>query len=478
MNFTTPAFTPAIPEMFVFGMTCFILLVDVYIGERRRIVTYWLSLATLAGAAWLTASLGSMTRITFDGMFVQDQLATVLKLVTYMITAAVFLYSRDYLQQRGQFKGEFYVLGLFGMLGVMVLISAHSLLTLYIGLELLSLCQYAMIALDRERGVASESAIKYFILGVIASGILLYGMSILYGISGTLDLGELSLFIAGAGFAQVGLIFAVGFVVVALAFKFGAAPFHMWLPDVYEGARTPVTLYVGSIPKIAAFVMFIRLLADGLGHLQPSWEQMLIALSVLSMGVGSVLAIAQTNMKRMLAYSTISHVGFILLGILAGTATGYAAAMFYTIAYVIMATAAFGMVILLSRRGFEGDMIADFKGLNERSPWFAAMMLCVMFGMTGAPPFLGFFAKLYVIRAVLDVGLVWLAVVAMLFAAVSAFYYIRVVKYMYFDRTDDRTPLEGGWELKWVLSGNSLAILALGIAPASLMALCVSAFGL
>ncbi|HET7570149.1 MAG TPA: NADH-quinone oxidoreductase subunit NuoN [Gammaproteobacteria bacterium] len=478
MNFTAPAFAPAIPEMFVFGMACFILLVDVYAGERRRVVTYWLSLATLAGAAWLTASLTPTTQITFDGMFVNDKLAQALKLFTYVITAAVFLYSRDYLQQRNQFKGEFYVLGLFGMLGVMILISAHSLLTLYIGLELLSLCQYALIALDRDSGVASESAMKYFILGAVASAILLYGMSILYGITGTLDLGQLALFIAGTGFAQIGLIFAVGFVVVALAFKFGAVPFHMWLPDVYEGARTPITLYVGSIPKIAAFVMFIRLLAQGLGGLHPSWEQMLIAISVLSMAVGSVLAIAQTNMKRMLGYSTISHVGYILLGILAGTQIGYEAAMFYTITYVIMATAAFGMVILLSRRGFEGDMIADFKGLNERSPWFAAMMLCVMFGMTGAPPFLGFFAKLYVIEAVLNVGMVWLAVVAVLFAVISAFYYLRVVKFMYFDHSDDKTPLEGGWDLKWVLSGNSLAILALGIAPAPLMALCVHAFGL
>lgn len=478
MNFTAPAFTPAIPEMFVFGMACFILLVDVYAGERRRVVSYWLSLATLAGAAWLTASIAPTRQITFDGMFINDALAQALKLFTYVITAAVFLYSRDYLVKRNQFRGEFYVLGLFGMLGVMILISAHSLLTLYVGLELLSLCQYALVALDRDSGVASESAMKYFILGAIASGILLYGMSILYGITGTLDLGQLAVFIAGTGLAQVGLIFALGFVVVALAFKFGAVPFHMWLPDVYEGARTPVTLYVGSIPKIAAFVMFIRLLAEGLGSLQPSWEQMLIALSVLSMAVGSVLAIAQTNIKRMLAYSTISHVGFILLGILAGTRTGYIAAMFYTLTYVLMATAAFGMVILLSRRGFEADNIADFKGLNDRSPWFAGMMLATMFGMAGVPPFLGFFAKLYVIRAVLDVGLVWLAVAAVIFSVISAFYYLRVVKFMYFDRTDDRTPLEGGWDLKWVLSGNGLAILVLGIFPAPLMALCVRAFGL
>jgi NADH-quinone oxidoreductase subunit N len=478
MNFTAPAFAPAIPEMFVFGMACFILLLDVYAGERRRIVTYWLSLATLAGAAWLTASLSATTQITFDGLFINDALAQALKLVTYAVTAAVFLYSRDYLQQRDQFKGEFYVLGLFGMLGVMVLISAHSLLTLYIGLELLSLCQYALIALDRDNGVASEAAMKYFILGAIASGVLLYGMSILYGLTGTLDLGQLALFVTTGGLSQIGAIFAVGFIVVALAFKFGAVPFHMWLPDVYEGARTPITLYVGSIPKIAAFIMFIRLLAQGLGHLQPSWEQMLIAISVLSMAVGSVVAIAQTNIKRMLAYSTISHVGFILLGILAGTEIGYTAAMFYTIAYVIMATAAFGMVILLSRRGFEAENIDDFRGLFQRSPWFAGMMLCVMFGMAGVPPFLGFFAKLYVIRAVLDIGLVWLAVAAVLFSVISAFYYLRIVKVMFFDRTDETAALEGGWDLKWVLSGNSLAVLALGIAPAPLMALCARAMGL
>jgi NADH-quinone oxidoreductase subunit N len=477
MNFTAPAFTPAIPEMFIFGMTCFILLVDVFAGPRRRAVAYWLSLATLVGAVWITAVLPHAPRLTFDGMFVNDAMARALKLFTYVITAAIFIYSRGYLEARDQFKGEFYVLGLFGMLGIMVLCSAHSLLTLYIGLELLSLCQYALVALDRDSSVSAEAAMKYFVLGAIASGILLYGMSILYGITGTLDLGQLAVFVAGSGLTHIGLVFALGFIVVALAFKFGAVPFHMWLPDVYEGARTPVTLYVGSIPKIGAFVMFMRLLADGLGGLHPSWEQMLIAISVLSMAVGSVLAIAQTNIKRMLAYSTISHVGFILLGILAGTRTGYIAAMFYTLTYVLMATAAFGMVILLSRRGFEADNIADFKGLNERSPWFAAMMLAAMFGMTGAPPFIGFFAKLYVIRAVLDVHLVWLAVVAVLFAVISAFYYLRVVKYMYFDRADDKSPLAAGWDIKWVLSGNGLAILVLGIFPAPLMALCVRAIG-
>lgn len=478
MNFTAPAFIPAIPEMFVFGMICFILVVDVYINDRYRVVTYWLSLATLAGAAWITSALPWATQVTFNGLFVSDALSQSLNLITYIMTAVVLLYSRDYLEQRDQFNGEFFVLALFGMLGVMILNSAYSLLTLYIGLEVLSLCQYALIALDRDNSVSSESAIKYFILGVIASGILLYGMSILYGITGTLNIGELGMYIAGTDLGQVGMIFAVGFVVVALAFKFGAVPFHMWIPDVYEGARTPVTLYIGSIPKIAAFVMFIRLLVQGLYHFQPSWEQMLIAISVLSMAVGSVVAIAQTNIKRMLGYSTISHVGYILLGILAGTRLGYAAAMFYTIAYVIMVSAAFGMVILLSRKGFEADNISDFKGLNDRSPWFAAMMLCAMFGMTGAPPFLGFFAKLYVIRAVIDVHLVWLAVVAVLFAVISAFYYLRIVWYMYFDKTEETAPLEGGWDLKLVLSGNSLAILVLGIAPAPLMALCVRAFGM
>jgi NADH-quinone oxidoreductase subunit N len=477
MHFVAPDLTPAMPEIFLIGMICLILLVDVFLPDRLRRITHWLSLAALVGAAWLTATLGAHGRLlTFDGMFVNDAMAVTLKLFSYLVVALVFLYSRAYLVERKLFKGEFYVLSLFGLLGMMILISAHNFLTIYLGLELLSLAQYALVALDRDSPAASEAAIKYFVLGAIASGILLYGLSILYGLTRTLDIGQVAASIGHHG-ANLGAVFALAFVVVALAFKLGAVPFHMWLPDVYEGSPTPVTLYVGSAPKLAAFALFMRLLAEGLVNLTGDWRDMLIALSVLSMAVGSIVAISQTNIKRMLGYSTISHVGFILLGILAGTRTGYQAAMFYTIVYVLMATAAFGMVILLSRRGFEAERLDDFKGLNERSPWFAGMMLFVMFGMTGVPPLVGFYAKLAVLRAVLDVGLVWLAIVAVIFSMISAFYYLRVVKLMYFDKPEDRTPLAADIDMKWILSGNGLALLGLGIFPGSLMALCVRAIG-
>ncbi|MGH8371852.1 MAG: NADH-quinone oxidoreductase subunit N, partial [Gammaproteobacteria bacterium] len=287
MNFTLPAFTPAIPEMFVLGMGCLILLVDVFLSDRNRAVTWWLSLATIAATAWLTVAVAQGSGLlTFDNMFVNDRMGNVLKLFTYLTVALVFLYSRDYLADRNLFKGEFYVLGLFGMLGMMVMISAHSFLTIYLGLELLSLSLYAMIALDRDNGVASEAAMKYFVLGAIASGTLLYGMSILYGTAGTLDITKLGVQIAEAPAFSIGLVFSLGFIIVGLCFKLGAVPFHMWLPDVYEGSSTPVTMYVGSAPKIAAFALFMRLLVEGLGGLHDEWRMMLIVISILSMAIG------------------------------------------------------------------------------------------------------------------------------------------------------------------------------------------------
>jgi NADH-quinone oxidoreductase subunit N len=314
---------------------------------------------------------------------------------------------------------------------------------------------------------------KYFVLGAIASGVLLYGMSLLYGATGTLDLTGLGVHIASAPSASIATLFALGFVVAGLCFKLGAVPFHMWLPDVYEGSATSVTLFVGTAPKIAAFALFMRFLVEGLGGLHADWQGMLIVISILSMGIGAFVAIAQSNFKRMLAYSTIGHVGFILLGILAGTTAGYQAAMFYTITYVLMATAAFGLIILLARKGFEAERLEDFKGLNERSPWFAVLMLMVMFGMAGVPPFVGFFAKLYVLRAVIDAGLTWLAVVAVVFSIISAFYYIRLVKLMYFDRAPSNVrSVKAEFDVRWLLSGNGLAILALGVLPGPLLALC------
>jgi NADH-quinone oxidoreductase subunit N len=463
----------AAAEAFVLCALCVILVIDVFLTDRSRWLTYVLSLVTLAGAAYMTVRHGVQSRVTaFDGMYIADPMGDVLKLFSYGTIAVSFLYSREYLQRRGLFKGEYFILGLVALLGVMVMVSAGSLLTVYLGVELLSLSLYAMVAFDRESGVAAESAMKYFVLGAISSGTLLYGFSMVYGVTGTLQLDELAVNVREVGAANLGLVFGLAFIIVGIAFKFGAVPFHMWVPDVYHGAPTPVTLFIGSAPKIASFVLAIRVLAEGLDAMVASWQDMLIVLSVLSMLIGNVVAIAQSNLKRMLAYSTISHVGFILLGILSGTNEGYRAAMYYTLAYVIMAVGSFGMILLLSRAGFEADRLEDFKGLNRRSPWFAAIMMMLMFSTAGVPPFIGFWAKLAVIGAVLDIGLAWLAAVAVLLSVVAAFYYLRVVKLMYFDDPTDGHAIEAGGTLRAVLSANGVAVLALGVFPSVLIDLC------
>jgi NADH-quinone oxidoreductase subunit N len=396
----------------------------------------------------------------------------VLKLSSYGAVAVAFLYSREYLQRRGLFKGEYFILGLVALLGVMVMISAGNLITVYLGIELMSLSLYAMVAIDRDSGIAAESAMKYFVLGAIASGTLLYGFSVIYGLTGTLQLDELAVAVREVGPDKLGLIFGLIFVIAGVGFKFGAVPFHMWIPDVYHGAPTPVTMFIGAAPKIGSFIVAIRVLAEGLDSMVASWQEMLTVLAILSMGLGSLVAIAQTNIKRMLAYSTISHVGFILLGILAGTNEGYRAAMFYTLTYVLVSTGSFGVILLLSRQGFEADELSDYKGLNRKSPWFAAIMMMLMFSTAGVPPFVGFWAKLAVLGAVVDVGLSWLAVVAVLFSVIGAFFYLRVIKLMYFDEPDNSVQIEAGGAMRAVLSANGLAALALGIFPGVLMELC------
>jgi NADH-quinone oxidoreductase subunit N len=463
----------AAAEIFLLTAVCVILLVDLFLSERTRWVTYALSLLSLAGSAFVTMKYGVHTRMTaFDGMYIADPMGDVLKLFSYGTVAVAFLYSREYLQRRGLFRGEYFVLALVALLGVMVMVSAGNLLTVYLGVELLSLSLYAMVAFDRDSGVAAESAMKYFVLGAISSGTLLYGFSILYGVTGTLQLDELAVAVREVGAGNLGLIFGLAFIIVGIAFKFGAVPFHMWVPDVYHGAPTPVTLFIGTAPKIASFVLAIRVLAEGLDAMVGSWQHMLIAISVASMIIGNVVAIAQSNLKRMLAYSTISHVGFILLGILAGTSEGYRASMFYTLTYVIMAIGSFGMILLLSREGFEGDQIDDFKGLARKSPWFALIMMMLMFSTAGVPPFVGFWAKVAVIGAVVDVGLSWLAAVAVLLSVVGAFYYLRIIKLMYFDEPSDMTDIQAGGTLRAVLSANGVAVLALGIFPSLLIDLC------
>lgn len=466
-------FAAAAAEIFLLSAICVILLVDVFLNERQRWVTYALSLLALAGTAATTVHFGVAARVSaFHGTFIGDPMGDVVKLFSYGAVAVAFLYSREYLQRRGLFKGEYFVLGLVALLGVMVMASAGNLITVYLGIELMSLSLYAMVAIDRDSGIAAESAMKYFVLGAIASGTLLYGFSMVYGLTGTLQLDELAVAIREVGPDKLGLIFGLVFIVVGIGFKFGAVPFHMWIPDVYHGAPTPVTLFIGAAPKIGSFIVAIRVLAEGLDAMAPSWQDMLIALAVLSMGLGSLVAIAQTNIKRMLAYSTISHVGFILLGILAGTTEGYRASMFYTLSYVIVSTGSFGVILLLSRLGFEADELADYKGLSRKSPWFAAIMMMLMFSTAGVPPFVGFWAKLAVLGAIVNVGLTWLAVVAVLFSVIGAFFYLRVIKLMYFDEPTDTQGIEAGGTMRTVLSANGLAALALGIFPGILMDVC------
>ncbi|MDX9741249.1 MAG: NADH-quinone oxidoreductase subunit NuoN [Gammaproteobacteria bacterium] len=476
MEFTYPNFYAVLPEIFVFAMACIILIVDVYLSEQNRVVTYLMTQATLVGAAVLTLALHSgHPELTFHGMFISDAMGDVLKMFLYLTTFVVFLYSRDYLAARGLLRGEFFVLGLFALLGMMVMVSAYSMLTLYLGLELMSLALYAMSALNRDSAISSEAAMKYFVLGALASGLLLYGMSMIYGATGSLNIQEIGAYVLHRSPDDVVLLFGLAFVIVGLAFKLGAVPFHMWIPDVYHGTPTAVTLYISTAPKIATFAIVIRFLIDGLGGLQVQWQDMLVILAAASIALGNVVALAQTNIKRLLAYSTISHIGFMLLGILTGTVAGYAGAMFYILVYALMTLGAFGMVVLLSRAGFEAERLEDFKGLNERSPWFAFMMLIIMFSTAGIPPTVGFYAKLAVLRAVVDIGMVWLAVYAVIFSVIGAAYYLRVVKYMYFEKPDDTSPVTAAVDVRAVLSANGLVVLALGIYPAALMALCAAA---
>jgi NADH-quinone oxidoreductase subunit N len=473
MVLTLPDVLPASAEIFVALAACMLLLVDAAGGRQARGAVFVLAIAALAGAAWVTSAIAPEARsVVLGGHFVADPMGAVLKLFAYGAAAVTLLYSRDYLERRELLKGEYLVLALFAVLGIQVIIAAGSLLTLYLGIEIMSLSLYALVAFDRDDGVAAESAMKYFVLGAIASGALLYGVSILYGVTGSFLLDEVAAAVGTGEVAPIGLLFGLAFIVVGVAFKFGAVPFHMWLPDVYHGAPTPVTLFVGSAPKIASFALAMRVLAEGLGGVADAWQDMLVVLAALSMVVGNVVAIAQANIKRMLAYSTISHVGFILLGVLAANPAGYRAAMFYTLTYVIMTTAAFGIVLWMSRKGFEADALDDYRGLNRRNPWFAFVMLLVMFGLAGVPPTIGFWAKLQVIAAVLDVGLTWLAALAVLMSVVGAFYYLRVVKLMYFDEPASAGPVEARMAVRVLLSLNGLAILVLGLYPGVLLRLC------
>src|SRR6056297_1507920 len=469
----------ALPEIFLLAAACSILLADLFISAERRGLTHMLALVALVFTAILTIRLmmaPGEVAYAFSETFVRDRFGDLLKVFSYLILAGVFVYAKHYLRAFDLFKGEFYTLSLFALLGVMVLISSSSLITLYLGLELLALSTYALVALNRDSPLGSEAAMKHFILGSLASGLMLYGMSLLYGATATLQLNQISLALAGGMGDSMLLLFGLVFIVIAVAFKLGAVPFHMWVPDVYHGAPLPVALFVSSIPKLAGLALAIRLLDNGLGGLHADWQGMLVVLAALSLILGNFVAIAQTNIKRMLAYSTISHMGFMLLGVLAGTPEGYAAAMFYVISYAIMSAGAFAVIILVSADGREADQLDDFKGLARRNPWHAFLMLMILFSLAGIPVFLGFFAKWQVIAATISAGFTWLAVLAVMTAVVGAFYYLRVVKLMYFDEPESNAPVTAPIDFRAVLSVNGLAMLGLGVFSGGLIGVCVRAF--
>jgi NADH-quinone oxidoreductase subunit N len=481
--------TPLYPEIFLVIATSAILLIDMFLSEAKRNVTYLLTLATLAVCTALSlADLNNGTTIyALNNMFVSDPMSSLLKVFSYIAVALTLIYSRRYTAERGMVSGllggEFYVLALFSLLGQMVMISGNNFLIIYLGLELMSLSLYALVALRRNSAVSTEAAMKYFVLGALASGFLLYGISMLYGATGSLDLLEVAKMTASGTANKTVLVFGVVFLVAGLAFKLGAVPFHMWVPDVYQGAPTAVTLLLGGAPKLATFAICIRLLVEGLLPLAFDWQQMLTVLAVLSIAIGNITAIAQTNLKRMLAYSTIAQMGFMLLGLLSGVVNGnvysaanaYSSAMFYAITYVFTTLATFGVIMLLARAGFEAENLDDFKGLAQRSPWFAFVMLILMFSLTGIPPTVGFYAKVSVLQAVLGTGQVWLAVVSVLLSLIGAFYYLRVVKVMYFDEPVDTSRILANTDMRVALSINGAAILILGVLPGPLMAACATA---
>jgi len=479
----------ALPEVLLLVGTCVVMMVDVTSRDPQRRASYWASQATLLVCLLATLYVAyeseGTRRLIFYGLFISDLMSHLLKVVSVLSVSVALVYSRQYLLDRGLLRGEFFTLLLFALLGMMVMISAASFLTLFLGLELMSLCLYAMVALNRDSALSTEAAMKYFVLGALSSGLLLYGMSMVYGATGTLNLYEVSAHVArlsAIASDRTFLVFGLVFVVAGLAFKVGVVPFHMWIPDVYHGAPTAVTLIVGSAPKLAAFAMAVRLLVNALPDLAQDWQQMLALLALLSMALGNITAIAQSNLKRMLAYSTIAHMGFMLLGLLSGVVEGnrlnmpeaYSSALFYVIVYVLMSLGAFGMLIYLSRAGFECENLDDVKGLNRVSPWTAFLMLVLMFSLAGIPPTAGFYAKLAVLSAAVNAGQIWLAVAAVLLSLVGAFYYLRVVKLMYFDEPKGALTL-GGRSAGYALAANGLALLFFGILPWPLMNACFEA---
>lgn len=481
MNFEMPIFSAALPEIFLLCMASLILMVDVFIKERYRITTYVLVLATLAVTLFIVSAQYREYPnpiITFTGNYVLDKLAVLVKIFILVTSFFAFIYAREYLKERNISRGDYYILGLFAVLGMDVMASAYSFLTIYLGLELLSLSLYAMVALYKNSAAAIEAAMKYFVMGAFASGLLLYGISMVYGATGTIIISDIPNVVSALSHSQE-LVVLLGliFILCGVIFKFGAVPFHMWVPDVYDGAATPMTLFIASAPKIAAFAITMRILVEALPGLQIQWEHFLIVIALLSMFLGNVLAIAQTNIKRMLAYSSIAHIGYTLLGIIAGpnSTQGYSAAMFYIVTYVIVAAGAFAIIGFMSKGGVELDKLDDYRGLNARNPWLAFMMLLLMFSMAGVPPTVGFFAKLGLLEALVEAHYVWLAALALLFAIIGAYYYLRMVMLMYFEEPSEsisnlRISIAPG--ILTAISVNGIAALLLGLFPSSLIDMC------
>jgi NADH-quinone oxidoreductase subunit N len=489
-----PNLAPVSAEIFLLVAASAILLIDMFMKDDKRMLTYVLSLLTLVGCAYFsfTDYNAGTTTYTFYNMYVSDPMGNLLKLFTYLAVGVTLVYSRQYTGQRGMTSGnlggEYYVLALFALLGQMIMISGNNMLSIYLGLELMSLATYALVALRRDHAVSTEAAMKYFILGALASGFLLYGISMIYGATGSLDLTQIFKAASSNPEKPTILVFGLVFIVAGLAFKLGVVPFHMWVPDVYQGSPTAVTLLLGGAPKLAAFAMTLRILVEGLLPMAYDWQQMLMVLAVASLAIGNLTAIAQTNIKRMLAYSTIAQMGFVLLGLMAGVvggpnsvgnasgaASAYSAAMYYSITYVLTTLGSFGLIMMLSRSGFEAEELADFKGMAKRSPWFAVVMTVLMFSLAGVPPMMGFMAKWSVLQAVTSTGQIWLAVLAVLFSLIGAFYYLRVVKTMWFDEAVDATPISTPLDMQVALSINGIAVVLLGLMPGSLLGACMNA---
>jgi len=476
------------PEILLLLMACVVALVDLFVVDPRRTPTYVLSLLTLAGvgAMHLAYFNGGLTHYAMNRMVVTDPMGHLLAFFACVAVAITLIYARPYAESRDILKGELFSLSLLSLLGISIMLSGNNFLVLYLGLEVMSLSLYAIVALRRDHGASTEAAMKYFVLGAIASGFLLYGMSMMYGATGSLDLGKVFEAIGKGDANRQVLVFGVVFIVSGLAFKFGAVPFHMWVPDVYQGAPTAATLLIAGAPKIAAFGMTIRVLVEGLLGLAVDWQQMLVVLSVCSLVVGNLAAIAQTNLKRMLAYSTIAQMGFMMLGLVSGVVNGntlsaanaYSSAMFYMITYVVTTLGTFGLIMLMSREGFESEEISDFAGLNQRSPLLAGVMSVFMFSLAGIPPTVGFYAKLAVLQALVstnDSFHLGLAIFAVVLSLIGAFYYLRVVKVMYFDEPTDTSPIHAPSAARTVLSLNGAAVLVLGLLPGGLMAMCAQA---